>query len=225
MCKWQHFLQVNKTRPSAAAWFVSNCHTPGRREEVVAALRSSGALEVDIFGSCGDKYGLMPKNVTIWYICKFDKVTIGYCNSNAVGKWQNCHNKWRKYPSIWDYRLPLAYSDTFSLSQHCHSMRGGLYLCMLNLSLYQIVTLSDKHSTSVSELGSAPEVPERAIAGTRWSETTFSIWPLRTPFAPTTSRRSFSTRWEEIWYPLCLASSIIICIYCDWSNKLCLKLH
>ena len=54
MSKCQHLSQVNLTRPRAA-WFVSNCHTPGRREEVVTALRSSSALAVDIFGSCGDK--------------------------------------------------------------------------------------------------------------------------------------------------------------------------
>ena len=44
---------INDT--SRAAWFVSNCHTPGRREEVVTALKSSCALAVDIYGSCGDK--------------------------------------------------------------------------------------------------------------------------------------------------------------------------
>jgi hypothetical protein len=40
-------------KPNMAAWFVSNCHTPGRREKLVAKLQKN--FTVDIFGNCGKK--------------------------------------------------------------------------------------------------------------------------------------------------------------------------
>ena len=36
-----------------AAWFVSNCHTPGGRERLVSQLQQN--VTVDIYGQCGDK--------------------------------------------------------------------------------------------------------------------------------------------------------------------------
>ncbi|XP_067145400.1 alpha-(1,3)-fucosyltransferase C-like [Centruroides vittatus] len=47
---------ANKTR--MAAWFVSNCNTPGRREDFVRELRKT--LSVDVYGACGQK-SCLPK--------------------------------------------------------------------------------------------------------------------------------------------------------------------
>lgn len=37
-----------------AAWFVSNCHTPSRREKLTEGLQSHG-IDVHIYGRCGNK--------------------------------------------------------------------------------------------------------------------------------------------------------------------------
>jgi hypothetical protein len=36
-----------------AAWFVTNCNTPGGRERLVAKLKEQG-VQVDVYGGCGD---------------------------------------------------------------------------------------------------------------------------------------------------------------------------
>ncbi|XP_041366045.1 alpha-(1,3)-fucosyltransferase C-like [Gigantopelta aegis] len=47
------FKGLTKNKTKLAAWFVSNCRTPGERHKYVQKMKKT--ISVDIFGGCGDK--------------------------------------------------------------------------------------------------------------------------------------------------------------------------
>ncbi|KAK7486444.1 hypothetical protein BaRGS_00022368 [Batillaria attramentaria] len=58
----QDLVQVYRKKTKMVAWFVSNCNTPSKREDFVAALKNF--IPVDVYGKCGTLQCGMQGNAT-----------------------------------------------------------------------------------------------------------------------------------------------------------------
>ncbi|KAH3858323.1 4-galactosyl-N-acetylglucosaminide 3-alpha-L-fucosyltransferase FUT6-like [Dreissena polymorpha] len=56
----RNYSAIYEQKTKVAAWFVSNCRTPGRREDYVQELKNAG-LEIDIYGGCSQQGLHLPR--------------------------------------------------------------------------------------------------------------------------------------------------------------------
>ncbi|XP_052270769.1 4-galactosyl-N-acetylglucosaminide 3-alpha-L-fucosyltransferase FUT6-like isoform X2 [Dreissena polymorpha] len=56
----RNYSAIYKNKTKLVAWFVSNCRTPGRREDYVQELKNA-SLEIDIYGGCSQEGLHLPR--------------------------------------------------------------------------------------------------------------------------------------------------------------------
>ncbi|XP_075973766.1 alpha-(1,3)-fucosyltransferase C-like [Anticarsia gemmatalis] len=121
------------TKRLAAAWFVSNCHTPSKRERVVLQLRaelSKYNLAIDIYGGCGKYKCPRSKTSECLEILERDY----YFYLSFENSFSEDYVTEKLLHALQHYTVPIVYGG----ANYTRFMPDGIYLDARKLSVAQL---------------------------------------------------------------------------------------